>query len=582
MSAKQIDQITLDIIRDTFQAIGEEMFISTARASKSPVIYEVLDFASGLTNHRGDLLTQGNGITGFVGMLSTMVHEVLLRFNGGADLVDGDIILCNDPYAGGGSHLSDVGLVMPIFFDGEIVAYSVNKAHWTEVGGKNPGSWSSDATEVYQEGILFPFVKIFKAGSIDNDLLNIIKENVRTPDLSVGDMMAQIAGLRTGQKRMLELCEKFSVETVQFAIDKFLKASEEISKKKVLEIPEGEYTAVEYVDDDGLSDDPIKIQVKVTIKDGRFIVDYTGTDPQVSGPINTSYAALSSGVRTIFLASTDPSQDVNDGVFKPIEIIAEEGSILNCQKPASVSICWESELMSIDVVQKALAPIVPDKLVAANHTTVGAFNFQVWHPDHKEYNINVAPSLAGWGAGRGFDGQSGQFSTGNGESFNIPVEILESKYGFHVDEYCFVTQIDGAGAGEFRGGAGVRRAYRMRSDGSYFTGSLGRSKFPPWGLAGGNEGSRNYFEVLKKDGSVEGPFGKMAQYPLKEGDAIVFNTSIGGGYGNPLMRSVEKVEMDAKDEFISVREAEAVYGVILDPKTFKATGITEARKALEN
>ncbi|MDL2293122.1 hydantoinase B/oxoprolinase family protein [Ruminococcaceae bacterium OttesenSCG-928-D13] len=579
MSEKKVDQITLDIIRDSFQAIGEEMFISTARASKSPVIYEVLDFACGLTDAEGELLTQGNGITGFVGLMSSMVKEVIQKFAKDGNLQDGDIIITNDPYKGGGSHLSDVGMVMPVFYKGEIVAYSVNKAHWTEVGGKNPGSWSSDADEVYQEGILFPFIKIFKAGVIDEGLVELIEENVRTPDLSIGDMMAQIAGLKTGQKRMLELCEKFGVETVRFAIDKFLSASAEVSRRNVLAMPEGVYEAEEYVDDDGLSDDPILIKVKVTIKDGRFIVDFTGTSPQVRGPINTPMAALQSGVRTVFLAATDPSQDINDGVFRPIEIIAEEGSILNCKKPASVSICWESMLMAVDVIQKAIAPIVPDKLAAANPTTVGAFNFEVFHPEWKEYNINVAPSLGGWGAGKGHDGQSGQFCAGNGETLNIPAEILESKYGFHVSEYGFNTMMDGAGAGEFRGGAGVKRHYKMRSDGSYFTGSLGRHKFKPWGLSGGQPGSNNNFRVLKADGTVDGDYGKMARYPLKEGDTIVFSTSIGGGYGNPLDRPAEKVALDAKNEFISVDEAEKYYGVVLDPETFEVKGLTPERQS---
>lgn len=578
MNNGKLDQITLDIIKDSLAAAGEEMFISIARSSKSPVIYEVLDFASGITDSKGKLLTQGNGITGFIGMLGGMAQEVLKKYNETGNMKKGDIFITNDPYSGGGSHLSDVGLVMPIFYKEELIAMAVAKAHWTEVGGKDPGSWSVDAREVYQEGLQMPCLKLCDQKKMSETIIEIIKANVRFPDQSLGDMWSQIAGLKTAEKRMFEICDKFGKDTLLEAMDRLLTTSEEVSRKHVRNLPQGVYEAQEWIEDDGLGTGPININVKVTIKDDRFIVDFTGTHKQVPGPINLPYAALVSTCRVIFLTITDPGQEINDGVFEPIEIIAEEGSIVNCIRPASVSICWETMLPAVDAISKAIAKDFPTKITASSYNTVGAFIISGNHPESGEPFINVAPSLGGWGAGLGLEGQGAQFCVGNGETFNIPVEVLESRYGFLVENYALNTN-DDAGAGEFRGGSGVIRQYKMRTDDVFFTGAYGRYKYKPWGLEEGQEGSNNYFEVLKSDGAIEGPYGKGARHPLNKGDSLKITTAIGGGYGNPLNRPVEKVEMDVKNEYISIEQAKDSYGVLIDPESLKATGITDERKA---
>lgn len=579
MENVKIDQITLDIIKGTLQAIGEETFISVARSSKSPVIYEVLDFTSGITDANGNLLTQGNGITGFIGMLSSLSTEVLKRFNKNGNLKKGDIIISNDPYSGGGSHLSDVNLAMPVFYDDHLVAMAVNKAHWTEVGGKEVGSWSVDATEVFQEGLQFPFIKICNEGVMNEAVLELIKANVRFPDQSIGDMWAQIAGLKTAEKRIIEICDKYSMDTFLYAMDQMLKTSEEASLNNLKKLPKGVFEAEEWIEDDGLGSGPIRIKVKVTITDEKFIVDFTGTDKQVRGPINLTYAALLSSVRIIYLAITDHSQEINDGIFKPLELIVEEGSILNAKSPASVSICWESMLPATDAICKAIAPLLPNKLTASNYCTVGAFILACMHPETKEQNVNVAPSLGGWGAGLGMDGMGGQFSVGNGETYNIPVEILENRYGFFVEEYKLNTGVD-AGAGEFRGGPGVIRQYKMRSDNNYFSSAVGRFKNKPWGLNGGQPGSNNFMEVIRRDGQHEGPMPRCVRVKMDEGDALRYTTAVGGGYGNPLLRPIDKVEMDAKNEYITLEQAEKIYGVILDPDTFNMISITNDRKAM--
>lgn len=571
-----VDPITLDIVKDSLIAIGEEMFVALARTSMSPIIYEVLDYATGLTDAKGNLLTQGNGVTGFIGMLSFMVKETLEKFGSKGDLKPGDIILINDPYGGGGSHLSDVGLVMPIFYEGEIVAFSANKAHWTEVGGKDPGSWTTDSTDVYQEGLQFPCIKLFEEGKLNQALVDLIRANVRFPDLSIGDMWAQVASLRTGEKRFVEMCDKYGKDIMLAAIARLLDHGEQLARKQLAMLPKGVFEAVDYIDDDGVGNGPFKVQVKVTITDDKFICDFRGSHPQVLGPVNCSYTALCCAVKTIFMAITNPSQDVNDGVFRPLEIIIDPGTIFSAQRPAAVSTYWETMTYGTDLIWKALAPHIPHRLTAGHLLSVCAIVLAGIHQDTNEPFLIVEPSAGGWGAGKGKDGEPGQFPIGDGETYNVPVEVAETRYGVTIDEYRLRT--DGAGAGEFRGGCGVIRTYRAMTDGQTFTGTFGRHKFLPWGFGGGKDGSRNYFEFINSKGEITGPFGKIARFPLNKGDKVVLCTATGGGYGDPYKRDPQKVAWDVKNEYITVEQAKDDYGVIVDPETFEVLGFTEARK----
>lgn len=577
---KKVDPFTLDIVKDSLIAIGDEMFVALQRTAMSPIIYEVLDYASGLTDAKGQLLTQGNGVTGFIGMLSPMVQETLNRYSEAGELKDGDIILINDPYQGGGSHLSDVGLVKPIFYEGELVAFSANKAHWTEVGGKDAGSMSTDSTEIYQEGLQFPCVKLYDGGKLNQSVVDIIAANVRFPELSLGDMWAQVAALKTGDRRFRELIDKYGKDVVLSSIEHLLNHGEQMTLKALRKLPKGTYEAVDYIDDDGIEEGPFKVQVKVTITDDEFICDFTGSHPQVSGSINSSFTGLASAVKTIFLAVTVPSQDVNDGAFRPLKIIAEDGMIFSAVRPAPVSMYWESMLFGVDLIWKALAPVVPDRLSAGQFLSVCTVILAGNHQDTDEPFLIVEPSVGGWGATPTRDGATGQFCILDGETYNIPVEVCETRNGVLVDEYSLNT--DGAGAGEYRGGSGVIRSYRALTDNQRLTASFGRHKFNVWGVNGGKDGSTNKFEFVKANGEVDGPYGKYNTYPLNKNDVVRLITATGGGYGDPYKRPVEQVAMDVKDEYITVEQAKEDYGVIVNPETFEVEGVTEERKAKEN
>lgn len=573
---KEQNPFTLEIVKDTLLSIGDEMFYTLARTSMSPIIYEVLDFACGLTDRKGQLLTQGNGVAGFIGTLSYMVKDVITKYNDKNDIYPGDIFIINDPYGGGGTHLSDVGLVLPIFYNGELFGFSANKAHWTEVGGKDPGSFTNDSTDIYQEGLQFPCIKLCNKGEMNTALIEMIKSNVRFPDLSEGDMWAQIAALKIGDKRIKELCEKYKKETVEASIELLLQQGEQMALKELEKLPNGIYKANNYIDGDGLGNGPFRIQVKVTITDDEFICDFRGSNPQVPGPVNGSYTTLVTDVRTVFLAITNPSQDANDGVFRPLKVITDKGSIFSAERPAPVSNYWESGSSGGDLVWQALAPVLSGRLTAGHFLSVCSVTLSGEHSETMEPYLIVEPSVGGWGAGLGQDGARGQFCIGDGETYNIPIEIAESRYGVMIDEY--KLNCDGKGAGEYIGGSGVVRSYRMLSKNATATVTFGRHKFAPWGVNDGEEGSTNKFFVKKHNGEIDGPYGMYARYPLQEGDVLELVTGTGGGYGNPYLRSTEQIQRDVKNGYYSIEAAEEKFGVVLDAETYKFIKEIEERK----
>ncbi len=562
MQNKKVDKFTLDIVKDSLKAIGDEMFVALQRTSMSTIIYEVLDYACAISSAKGELLAQGNGVTGFIGMLSFMVKDTIKKFNDGKDLYEGDVIIVNDPYGGGGSHLSDVGFVLPIFYEGELIAFSANKAHWPEVGGKDFGSFTNDAIDVFQEGLQFPFVKLYDRGNLNEPLIEIIKANVRLPEGSLGDLHSQVASLKTGEKRIHELCKKYGLDVVKSSINYLLDHGEKISRNELKKLPKGTFEGLDYVEIDGLGNGPFPIKVKVTISDDAFICDFRGSSPPVPGGVNCSFTSLSCAVRTIFMAMTNPSQDVNDGAFRPIEILVDEDSILNAKRPVPVSNYFESLLMASDVVWQAVAPFLPNRLSAGHLLSVCACVIVGLHQDSKDPFVIVEPSAGGWGASLGQDGASAQFCVADGETYNVPVEICETRYGVMVDEYSLNPE--GKGAGEYNGGYGTIRAYKAMNEGETTSCTFGRNKFKTWGLNSGHDGSHNRFEIVKKNGEKEGPFGYYARYPLAKGDVLRLYTATGGGYGDPLNRKAESVVKDVRNGYFTKEEASEIFGVDVD------------------
>jgi N-methylhydantoinase B len=553
------DPFTIEIIMNGLIAAGDEMFYALQRTSMSPIIYEVLDYATGLTDKKGRLITQGNGVAGFLCELPFSVRYILDKF-GPARIRSGDIFMLNDPYAGGGTHLSDVALVMPIFFEGELLAFSVNKAHWTEVGGKDPGSWTTDATEIFQEGLQFPGIKIFEGGTENQALIDLIRANVRMPDATLGDLFAGVAALRVGERRVVALLNKLGRDIVLCAIEEILDHGERMARLELRNLPEGIYEAIDAIDDDGIGNGPFEVRVKVTIKSDAFICDFTGTSGQVPGPVNCGATALHSAVHEAWKAITDPLLPANEGVFRPVQVICPPRTIFTAEKPAPVSTYWETSQYATDLIWKAMAPIVPSRLTAGHFLSVCGVVVYGVHPDDGSTYLLVEPQAGGWGAGRSKDGENGLVCSGDGETYIIPVEVCEARYGLLVERYA-LDIVDG-GAGEHRGGRGLVREYRVTSEWASVTATFGRHKFPPWGLCGGQGGSRNYVEFMHADGSRK-IAGKCARYLLKKGEAARLHTGTGGGYGDPSKRDRDRVLQDLCDGYVTPEQARRDYGEAL-------------------
>lgn len=558
-STTDISPFMLEVIKDSLLSIGDEMFIALAKTSMSPMFYEALDYACGLTDAKGNLISQGNGVTSFIGMLSPMVQHVIEQYNDGSDLHEGDVIIINDPFVGGGSHLSDVGLVMPIFYEDEIVAFSVNKGHWTEVGGKDPGSFTNDATEIYQEGLQLPGLKLFNKGKINQSIVDIIESNVRLPKQSLGDMWAQIAALRIGERRFQELCQKHSKKSVVKSIDLMLSQGIEASKQALEKLPKGTFTAEGYIEDDPQVGGPYRIQVEITITDDEFICDFRGSHEQVQSPVNCSFYGLMASVRVMYLAIIHPTSNINEGVFHPLKIITDEGSIISAKRPAPVSMNFEGRLGGADLIWRALAPHIPEQLPAGHLLSVSSVLISGQHPDTKDPFLLVEPSVGGWGAGQDHDGQRGQFCMGDGETYNIPIEIAEARYGVLVQQYSL--RCDGGGAGEYIGGSGVIRTYQALSDHQQISASYGKHHYAPWGVKGGHDGGKSYIKVTRKDGTTIGPTGIIKNLPINKGDVVELATATGGGYGDPKKRPKDQVLKDVKNGYISKEDAEEIFNV---------------------
>lgn len=559
----RMDPFTTEIIGEMLRASAEEMFVTLGHTSQSPIIYEVLDCACGLVTDQGDLIAEAEGVPGFIGCLSFAVRSILDKF-GAEELRPGDVFATNDPYGGGGTHLSDVVLIAPIFFEGELVAFAANKAHWTEVGGMAAGSWTTDATEIYQEGLQLPAIRLYRQGEPIPSLIDLIAANVRLPSMTLGDLYAGVASLRAGQRGVLNVCHKYGVVALRETMVTLLQRAEQITLARLSELPPGEYRAEDWIDDDGLNDEPLRVCVKVTIEPDCLTADFTGSAPQATGPINTTRTGLEVACREIFKAIIDPHFSNNEGMFRPLRVICPDGTIFTAERPGPVSTYWETGAYVSDLIWQALFPIASNRLPVGHSLSVCGTIISGIDEERGQF-VLVEPQAGGWGATVDRDGESGLVVSGDGETYIMPVEVCEARYPILVEQFTFNTQP--AGIGRFRGGFGLVRDYRIICDQAELTATFGRHRFLPWGAGGGESGSANAVEIYPA--GTETPAlrrGKVARHPLRRGDLARLITGVGGGHGDPLTRDPRQVQADVRNKFITLAQARDLYGVVLDPK----------------
>ena len=556
LSERRPDAVTREVITGKLLATVDEMAIVLARASMSPVIYEVLDFACGICDARGDLVAQTNGITVFTGTFSRQVQFIIERF--GADMAPGDTFLTNDPFEGG-THACDFAVIRPVFADGNIVAYAIAIAHLLDVGGAVAGSLPPNASSVFQEGLRLSGVRLTRGDRIVDDLIRIVVENVRLPNLVLGDINAELAAVRIAERRILEAAAKYGVAALDATFARLIAVSEARARAVIEALPDGDYSASDVIDGDGATEASIPICVTVRIRGSEIEADFTGSSQARNAPINCSRGALVSAVKTIMKALVAPHEPSNEGWFRPLTVTAPDRTIFTAQKPSPTGWYYEGVAQASDLVWKALAPLAPERFSAGSYLSLCATYFSGAAADG--LFVHIEPQNGGWGATSAHDGASGLIAVTDGDTYNYSIELLEAKFPLLIRRYEYDVD-NGVGAGRFRGGFGLLREYEVESDGVILHASYGRTATPPWAIDGGSPGSRNGIEVVR--GGSRRPLTRPSDFPLERGDRVRIRTGGGGGWGEPQSRDPAVVARDVRDGLVSVADAAATYAVVID------------------
>ena len=570
------DPVVTEIVRNAVIAVTEEMKTNLMRTAYNVIIYEALDFTTGLFTAAGETVSIGLGLPMFIrGMAETVKAKI--RHFGLENMHPGDILMTNDAYTTG-SHLNHVTLTVPIFHKNVLVGFSCCMGHWLDIGGNlNRGA----TTDIYSEGIQIPLVKYQSAGVVNQDVVDLIRMNVRIPHRAMGDLRAQVTAVKTGERRFLELVNRYGREKVLGAIATIMDQCEALARNRTRAIPDGIYEAQSFMDDDGVEIGRIvPIRVKVTVADDEMTIDLSDISPQVRGYFNSGITTGFGCTQVAYKCITSPRDyPVNDGSFRSLHSVVPAGRVVSAVRPAPMRKWMTYPMTVIDTVFKALAPAIPDRVIAGHHADLVIANFHGIDAKTRQFFIaGMGPLGGGWGAKQGEDGVSATVCINDGDTHNSPNEQTESKFPLVVE--CCKLIPDSAGAGLHRGGLGVESVVRARAD-MVFSTQVDRIVCKPWGLSGGGEASGNEVGV-RVDGAWTDEFanGKINIDRLKTGDAIRMRSGGGGGYGAPAERPVEQVQHDVRQGYVSVAAAATLYGVVIDPETFEIDqAATERRRA---
>jgi N-methylhydantoinase B len=552
-----VNPITLEVVGNSLIAYAEEMALALCKSAYNMMIYEVRDFCCGLIDTEGRMICQNEGgLPIFLADLGIAVKDGIDRF--GLDgFAPGDVVIMN--HAGVcGQHLNNVVVYTPCFFEGKVVAFAANRAHWADVGGLRTGFGNVQTYEIFHEGIQMRSIKIYEAGRRNEGVWQMISDNIRFPEASLGDLRAQIAACQLGGRRLAELYGRYSVQTVSDCIAASWDQAEAEARAVVQSIPDGVYTAESRLDSDGRRlDVPLRIKVTVVIEGSNLTIDYSEMNEQVPGPLNSGFSGGLSAARVAFKCITMPHAPVNEGCFRPLTLISPEGTMLNARPPAALGL-WSIALPTvIDTLLRALAPALPDFIPAAHKGDMGGCSFYGQREESGERYVLMNIFGGGWGGRSKDDGASASVSICQGDVRNTPVELQEIRYPFLVE--CHKLREDSGGAGRQRGGLGVVLRYRSLQK-STVNVNLERIIEPPWGVEGGHDGSSNAASIRRVDGT-ERSVTKESNIVLAAGDTVTFWTAGGGGYGDPLERLREAVEDDVNKGYVSAEGAVRDYGM---------------------
>ena len=561
------DPVLLEVVRNSLISTCEEMGVAMMRTSYSTMFNEARDFSCGIFDRSGEMVAMGDFCPAHIGAI---VHTVewAVKEVGPENMEPGDVILHNDPYRGG-CHLPEFMTLKPCFYDGQIVAYAANIAHMTDIGGMVPAAFG-DTRNIFQEGLRLPPLKIYRRDEEVEDIFNIIASNVRTPEVSRGDLKAMIGSTYLADRRIVELIDRYGVETFNELAEQIKDVSELLVRRAITAMPDGEYPAEGHLEDDGVvSDKQYKFAVRLVVRGDEIIVDYTGSDPQAAGAINQSFGTTASATYATIFHMIDDSIPKNHGAYRPISIVAPPGTVVNVNYPGScVGGNSDTYPNTMDVLFAAFS-VFSDRSTAADGGTSGLIGFYGNSSDSGQPFVLLHLEGMGWGGRADSDGNDA-IVTKNGNCLNSPCEVFEVRYPVRIESYRIAE--GSPGAGEHRGGHGVERIWRCLAP-ITVSAHLNHLVINSWGLKGGRPADNTYL-LFKRDAEEEWKTarelfgtlsnGKFSNVELLTGDQILLRTPGGGGYGDPLDRETENVHRDALDGLIDVAGAADVYGVVID------------------
>lgn len=553
----KIDGILLEVIGNTFMSIAEEMGAVLVKSAYSTNIKERKDCSCALFDAAGNTIAQAEHIPMHLGSMLGLIGEIKRHFKL-EEIKPGDMFIANDPYNGGGTHLPDIAVASPVFYDGEIVAFVANIAHHNDVGGRVPGSNAADSDSIYAEGIRIPTVKIFREGELDKDILNLILLNCRVRHIRLGDLNAQFACNKKGVQRMEDVCAKYGKETVALCMEELLDYSERKIRMALSAIPNGSHEFEDYLDSDGLGSGPIKLNVKVAIKDEDIELDFTDNPDQVKGAINLPLSALRASVYYAIRSIVDPSLPSNGGYYRAIHIKSRPGCILGCTEPAACAGRSDTAQRVADMIFGAMSEVVPHQVIAGSNSSITGVYFGGVSPDTGEYYVYMETFGGGSGARFNKDGLSCvQVHMSN--TSNLPIESMEVEFPYMVERYELVT--DSGGPGKYRGGLSMSKDIRVLGHNSEFTIKADRQKVPPYGLFGGKPGLPGLITIYPDTDEARTVDSKKSGNLLKANGVLRCQMPGAGGYGNPLERSRELLIKDLEEGYVSPESAMRDYGM---------------------
>lgn len=555
-----LDPITREIVQNALSAAADEMANTVYRTAYSTIVRDCLDYSTSLCDARGEMIAQGVTIPFHMGSVPFAMETLLKKY--GDDMHPGDVFILNDPFDGG-MHIPDIFIIKPIFWEGRRMAYAVCTAHHLDLGGRLPGSSACDNVEIFQDGFRIPWLKLYDKGTPNEAIFTLLRANVRVPEMTLGDLRAQISACHIGERAIENLIRRYGADTFADIARDLIDYTERLVRAEIAEWPDGTATFTDYMDSDGIDVTPVKLKATITVKGDSLTADFTGSDPQVRGALNNTLSFTASVVFLCVRAALKTEVPNTAGMFKPLTIIAPEGTVVNGSMPAASSMRGVTGFRLTDTVFGALAQLLPDRILAAGEGGNTLVIMGGRRPDHSRYVFYELLSGT-WGARPDRDGNDGLCNPAN-VAANIPIEEAESNYPVRIERYGLVQ--DSGGPGTFRGGMAIEREWTLLSGEAHLGIRSDRRDHLPYGLAGGKPGTGS-LNVLRRPGG-EATLNVMVSSTIREGETLYHRQAGGGGFGAPFKRDPQAVAEDVRNDKVSRQAARNDYGVVLIDDSFE-------------